>query len=172
MREIWFVDGYNILGAGENKEGLSIDHARDRLADELADFSGFTNIEIVLVYDGHHVKKNKGSETVVSGVRVVYTQAEETADQYIERQCALLSHERCTVRVATGDGMEQHMILGLGALRMSAKELIQTLRQAKKQRRQMQEKTRQKGYLFHHLDGETLEALERIRVPETGKETQ
>ena len=49
MREIWFVDGYNILGAEENKEGLSIDHARDRLADELADFSGFTNIEIVLV---------------------------------------------------------------------------------------------------------------------------
>ena len=36
MREIWFVDGYNILGAEENKEGLSIDHARDRLADELA----------------------------------------------------------------------------------------------------------------------------------------
>ena len=109
---------------------------------------------------------------MVSGVRVVYTQAEETADQYIERQCALLSRERCTVRVATGDGMEQHMILGLGALRMSAMELIQTLRQAKRQRRQMQEKTRQKGYLFHHLDGETLEALERIRVPQTGKETQ
>ena len=81
MREIWFVDGYNILGAEENKEGLSIDHARDRLADELADFSGFTNIDIVLVYDGHHVKNNKGSETMVSGVRVVYTQAEETADQ-------------------------------------------------------------------------------------------
>ena len=118
------------------------------------------------------MKNNKGSETMVSGVRVVYTQAEETADQYIERQCALLSRERCTVRVATGDGMEQHMILGLGALRMSAKELIQTLRQAKRQRRQMQEKTRQKGYLFHHLDGETLEALERIRVPQTGKETQ
>ena len=121
MREIWFVDGYNILGAEENKEGLSIDHARDRLADELADFSGFTNIEIVLVYDGHHVKNNKGSETMDSGVRVVYTQAEETADQYIERQCALLSRERCTVRVATGDGMEQHMILGLGALLISDK---------------------------------------------------
>ena len=141
MREIWFVDGYNILGAGENKEGLSIDHARDRLADVLADFSGFT-------------------------------QAEETADQYIERQCALLSRQRCTVRVATGDGMEQHVVLGLGALRMSAKELLQTLQQAKRQRRQMQEKARQKGYLFHHLDGETLEALERIRVPEQGKETQ
>ena len=171
MREIWFVDGYNILGAAENKEGLSIDHARDRLADELADFCGFTGIEVVLVYDGHHVKNNKGSETMVGSVRVVYTQAEETADQYIERQCALLSGERRTVRVATGDGMEQHMILGLGALRMSAKELIQTLQRTKQQRRKMHTQHNQKGYLFHHLDGDTLEALERIRVPEQGKET-
>lgn len=171
MKELWFVDGYNILGARENKEGLSVDHARDRLADELADFAGFTDTEIVLVFDGHHVKQNKGSCEQISGIRVVYTQADETADQYIERQCALAAGQKRTVRVATGDGLEQHMILGLGALRMSAKELTDMLAYTKKQRQKMHQNNLRKGYLFHHLDGDTLEALERIRVPEKGKET-
>lgn len=170
MKELWFVDGYNILGARENKEGLSMDHARDRLADELADFAGFTNTEIVLVFDGHHVKHNRGSSEEHSGIYVIYTQADETADQYIERQCALAAGQKRTVRVATGDGMEQHMILGLGALRMSAKELLDMLANTRQQRRKLHEGNRKKGYLFHHLDGETLQALERIRVPEQGEE--
>lgn len=170
MKELWFVDGYNILGAGENKEELAVDHARDRLAEALADFAGFTHTDVVLVFDGHHVKNNPGSQTEVSGIQVVYTRSDETADQYIERQCALAAGQKRTVRVATGDGLEQHMILGLGALRMSARELLETLSSTRRQRRAMQDGPKRKAYLFHHLDGGTLEALEKIRVPEREKE--
>ena len=56
----------------------------------------------------------------VHGVKVVYTREAETADAYIERATYELRRER-RVRVATSDGPEQVIILGHGALRVSAR---------------------------------------------------
>jgi predicted RNA-binding protein with PIN domain len=50
---------------------------------------------------------------------VVYTKEAETADAYIERATYEIDR-RHRVRVATSDGPEQLIILGHGALRLSA----------------------------------------------------
>jgi len=53
---------------------------------------------------------------------IVYTKEAETADSYIERTTYELG-KRHRVRVATSDNAEQMIILGHGALRLSARQL-------------------------------------------------
>jgi predicted RNA-binding protein with PIN domain len=61
-------------------------------------------------------------------VTVVYTQKGEIADRYIERLCDELAADielhRLEVRVASSDALEQTIVLGRGASRMSARELM------------------------------------------------
>lgn len=59
---------------------------------------------------------------------MVYTKEAETADSYIEKATLDLSKKH-KVRVATSDGMEQLIILGNGALRVSAEEFRQEVLQ-------------------------------------------
>ena len=169
LRETWLIDGYNILGAMDaDRQTLhSLAHARDKLADALADFAGLTQVHCILVFDAHHVPQGTGSESDVSGVQVVYTKADETADQYIERECALRARRGEVVRVCTGDNLEQHIALGAGGLRMSARELLEALRQAQAERRRVQEKLHGRAYLFHRLDAHTLSRLEALRTAQT-----
>ena len=61
---------------------------------------------------------------------VVYTRHGETADHYIERMCQLLPRYR-EARVATSDGIEQTLILGRGATRLSARELWREMNQVR-----------------------------------------
>ena len=166
MRETWLIDGYNILVSIQAEEHAlhSLAHARDRLADALADFAGFTQVQCILVFDAHHVPQGTGSVHDASGVQVVYTRADETADQYIERECALRVRRGEVVRVCTGDNLEQHIVLGVGGLRMSARELFEELRRAQSERKRVQEKLQRRGYLFHRLDEHTLSQLEALRT--------
>ena len=75
---------------------------------------------VILVFDAYKVKGNPGSVQTVNGIKVVYTREAETADTYIERATYELRRER-RVRVATSDSMEQVIILGHGAMRVSAR---------------------------------------------------
>ena len=52
-------------------------------------------------------------------IHVVYTKEAETADAYIEKATYEIGREH-RVKVATSDGPEQLIILGHGALRLSA----------------------------------------------------
>ena len=66
---------------------------------------------------------------------MVYTKEVETADAYIER----VTHElgkNYDVRVATSDYMEQIIILGGGALRISAKEFEEEVKLAENEIRE------------------------------------
>ena len=60
--------------------------------------------------------------------RQVYTKEAETADAYIERATYEIGR-RHRVRVATSDGPEQLIILGHGALRLSASAFRQEVEQ-------------------------------------------
>ena len=53
---------------------------------------------------------------------MVFTREGETADAYIEKLSYELGKEH-HVKVATGDGLEQLIVLGHGAQRLSAREL-------------------------------------------------
>ena len=123
-REYLLVDGYNIIFAWESLKKLaagSLEAARDRLVHQLQNYQGYKQCEVILVFDAYKIKGHGTEVTRAGSISVVYTKEAETADSYIER----VSHELAKdnrVRVATSDGLEQIIILGNGASRVSARE--------------------------------------------------
>lgn len=121
--EYLLVDGYNIIFAWEELKRIAqqdVAAARSTLADILSNYQGFRNCVVILVFDAYKVKGNPGSVEKVNGIYVVYTKEAETADAYIEKTTYDLGRDH-RVRVATSDGLEQMIILGHGALRLSAR---------------------------------------------------
>lgn len=57
---------------------------------------------------------------------VVYTRTDETADAYIERTVHEIGN-KYRVTVATNDGLEQLTVMSQGALRMSARGLLEEI---------------------------------------------
>ena len=130
--EYLLVDGYNIIFAWEELERLArqdVSAARGALEDILANYQGFRKCVVILVFDAYKVKGNPGSVEKRNGIYVVYTKEAETADAYIEKTTYDLSKEH-RVRVATSDGLEQMIILGHGALRLSARTFRAEVEQA------------------------------------------
>lgn len=124
-KEYLFIDGYNIIHHWDIfKEDLEInlEEARKHLEDILIEYMHLSGINIILVYDGHMVKGNPGEKIHRGGLKIVYTKEHETADSYIEKQIAQQGYFK-RIRVATSDNMEQQIILGKGATRVSAREL-------------------------------------------------
>ena len=116
------VDGYNIIFAWDELAELAkdnIDAARNQLINILCNYQGFCRCELILVFDAYKVKGNPGTVEKVHNIHVVYTQEAETADMYIEKVTHQLMKKH-RVRVATSDALEQMIILGHGALRLSA----------------------------------------------------
>ena len=120
--EYLLVDGYNIIFAWDELKAVAqtnLDAARQMLMDLLSNYQGFKKNIVILVFDAYKVPRNLGEVTKYHNIYVVYTKEAETADTYIERTTYEISkHHR--VRVATSDGAEQLIILGHGALRLSA----------------------------------------------------
>ena len=122
--EYLLVDGYNIIHAwDELKEMAStnLEAARRMLMDILCNYQGFKKCIVILVFDAYRVKGNPGSVEHWNNIHVVYTKEAETADTYIERATYDLAKNH-RVRVATSDNLEQLIILGHGAVRVSAKD--------------------------------------------------
>ena len=128
------VDGYNIIFAWPELKKLaakSLDLARSELTNRLASYRGFMQCELILVFDAYRVKGQHREIEQHSGISVVYTKEAETADTYIERTAHQLSKEY-RVRVATSDGLEQVIIMGGGAMRVSASEFLLEVEAAEK----------------------------------------
>ena len=145
--EYLLVDGYNIIFAWDELKAVAqenIEAARMMLADLLADYRGVRKCEVILVFDAYKVKGNPGSVEKHSGIYIVYTKAAETADAYIEKATYDLSREH-RVRVATSDGLEQMIILGHGALRVSARIFKMEMEQARGQISSLISQHNQKG---------------------------
>lgn len=118
------VDGYNMIFAWQELKELAktnLDAARGRLMDILCDYQGFTKCRLILVFDAYQVKGNPGEIGKYHNIDVVYTKEAETADMYIEKVTRRIGEKR-RVRVATSDGLEQLIIMGHGAMRISAAE--------------------------------------------------
>ena len=120
--EYLLVDGYNIIFAWDELKALaeeSLEAAREELIEILCNYQGVRQCEVILVFDAYKVKNNPGEVEKVNNINVVYTKEAETADMYIEKVTHKLSKKH-RVRVATSDGLEQLIILGNGAFRLSA----------------------------------------------------
>lgn len=91
----------------------------------------YSGYELILVFDAYKVKGKHREVERYHNINIVYTKESETADTYIVRVTHELSKKH-RVRVATSDGLEQIIILGNGAMRISAAELHERYRNAQK----------------------------------------
>lgn len=125
LKEYLLVDGYNIIFSWDELKELAtenMDAARYRLMDILCNYQGFKKCTVILVFDAYKVKGGLGEVQKYKNINVVYTKEAETADQYIEKVTYEIAKDNHVV-VATSDALEQLIILGRGAVRLSANDL-------------------------------------------------
>ena len=132
--EYLLVDGYNIIFGWEElnklaKENLEL--ARARLINIMCNYQGFRRCNLILVFDAYRVKGKHREIENEMGITVVYTKEAETADMYIEKTAHELGRSY-RVRVATSDNVEQIIILGNGAVRVSATEFLAEVTEVEK----------------------------------------
>ena len=123
------VDGYNIIFAWDYLRELAmvdIKSARDKLMDILSIFAGYRSEKIILVFDAYKVAGGPGEVLRWHNIDVVFTKEAETADLYIEKTAHVLA-KKYRVTVATSDAVEQIIIFGAGAYRMSAGMLLEEI---------------------------------------------
>ena len=172
-QEYLLVDGYNIIFSWEELRELSekdIGAARGKLADILSNYQGYRKCTLILVYDAYKVEGNPGEVMKYHNIYIVYTKEAETADQYIEKTVRRIAKD-AAVTVATSDGLEQVIILGQGANRMSApglkEEIERTLAEVRGEH--LGKKGSVGNYLFDYLDEETAEEMEKVRLGKAGQ---
>lgn len=137
--EYLLVDGYNIIFAWDELKKAAeenLDLARSMLINTLCNYQGFRQCSLILVFDAYKVKGSVGEVEKVNNITVVYTKEAETADTYIEKATHDLSKEH-RVRVATSDNLEQTIILGNGAYRISASEFYDEIKRTEKAIREL-----------------------------------
>lgn len=160
------VDGYNMIGAWPELARLkekSLEEARDRLLELLADYQGFTGMQIVVVFDAHQVP-GVGSSFKQYRIGVVFTREKETADACIERLASEMAMRSRNLYVATSDQVEQRVAFGKGALRVSARELLVDIGQNRKEIEKVLERPKNKrNELDNNLSLDVRMKLERWR---------
>lgn len=135
------VDGYNVIFAWDELKDLaqeSLEAARGKLMDILCNYAAYRRCVPILVFDAYKVKGGTREVEQYHNLYVVYTKEAETADMYIEKATHRLAKHYHT-RVVTSDGMEQLIILGAGALRVSSQAFQVEVREAEKEIRQILE---------------------------------
>ena len=162
------VDGYNIIFAWEELSGLAkdnLDGARGRLMDILSNYQGYRKMNLILVFDAYKVRGGLGSVSSYHNIHVVYTKEAETADQYIEKVTHEISRKH-RVTVATSDGLEQMIIMGQGAKRMSATELKEEIMSTNQELRELilSKRAADKQYLFDEVPQDLAEHIEDVRL--------
>ena len=170
-KEYLLVDGYNIIFAWEELNELakaSIDAARNKLMDILSNYQGFIGCTLILVFDAYKVKGNQGEVQKYHNIYVVYTKEAETADQYIEKT----THEigrKYKVTVATSDALEQVIVMGQGAYRISARDFYEEVERTEKQIREINERERgeKRNYFLDYAREEDAREMEKVRLGKT-----
>ncbi len=124
--DVLLVDGYNIIGAWPELRKLKdtdLSAARDILIQKMAEYQAYSGYRVIIVFDAHLVKgieKKKSNHKI----DIVFTRENETADERIEKMAKELRNIKTQIHVATSDFTEQWVIFGQGALRKSARELL------------------------------------------------
>lgn len=129
------IDGYNIIFAWDELKKIaedSLEDARNMLVDRVCSYRAVRPREVILVFDAYKVKGNRGEVEKIHNISVVYTKEAQTADAYIEKAAHELG-KKYHVQVATSDSLEQMIILGSGAVRISAAAFIKEMKDVEKE---------------------------------------
>lgn len=166
MKEYLVLDGYNVINCWPELKFLmdeSLEIARDALIDIMIEYGAFKGVNIIIVFDAYLVKGNTANKEKIKGVEVVFTKEMETADSYIERLIVELSKEN-KVAVVTDDRIEQQMILGSGATRVSVKEMSEMFGRIKNEiNEEIEINNIQRNTLGDAIDITILMRLEKLR---------
>lgn len=166
MKEYLVLDGYNIINAWKKLKELaneSLEIAREKLVEIMVEYASYNGMKVIIVFDAYMVKGSRHVFKDYENLEIVYTKENQTADSYIEKLISQMN-KRNTIKVATNDWAEQQIILGKGAIRISARELELEVDFAKsKILKKTLQKRSQKNTLDSLVDEETLSKLEKIR---------
>ena len=155
LDEYLIVDGYNVIFAWDELKELAkqnLGSARDKLIDILMSYKGYRGCHMILVFDAYKVPQNKGKSQMYHDMEIVYTKEGQTADAYIESITKQMAGQYRLV-VATSDNLEQKIVLGHGATRISSRELLQdVISRSKIQKEEFERKNPQMhSYAFEDL---------------------
>ena len=144
---------------------MNLEAARGKLMDILCNLQGYRKNTVILVFDAYRVEGSKGSISRYHNIHVVYTKEAETADQYIEKTVHELGRQY-EVTVATSDALEQVIIMGQGAKRMSAQGLLLEVQNVNAEIRDsfLSQYSGNKQYLLENLPKELAKFMEEIRL--------
>ncbi|MDW7675385.1 MAG: NYN domain-containing protein [Bacillota bacterium] len=166
MEDYLIVDGYNVINSWEilkKLKDLSYEHAREKLVSLVANYAGLYGVRATIVFDAHQVKGGMEKQEIVSGVLVVFSKEGETADMVIERIIGDFP-KHGLVCVVTSDWTEQQMILGKGAVRLSAREFWERVEKCgQKATEIIEKKPSPKSSLDQLLNEEVRAVLEKWR---------
>lgn len=164
-KELLFIDGYNIINSWDylkDTTSTELEESRRLLTEILVEYKAYTREGLFLVFDSYNVKSDR--QVIVDNKLItVYTKELETADHFIERSVEKYGTKK-KIRVATSDKLEQDIILGKGATRISAKELEYEIISFKETINRIRkfEKTKNKRHLSG-LNDANVEALEKYK---------
>lgn len=163
-KECLLVDGYNIIFAWTHLKELAsinLESATGKLLDILSNYQGVKKNRIIVVFDAYKVKRSDETIKQFHNITVVYTKEAETADGYIEKTTHELAKSYDVV-VATSDVVEQLIIMGQGARKMSAKQLEEELAYVEDEIREeyLEPKKEEK----FHIIGDIIQKDERFKL--------
>lgn len=165
-----YIDGYNIINAWDELKKLSklnLELARERLIEICSEYQAYSGTYVIIVFDAHLQRGHKEMVEEKLGVKVVFTKERQTADQYIEQEIDKYGNKR-KITVATSDFLEQQLVMGRGARRISARELELQIKLEKseyiqKRKKEEQEDNRKDGFQ-NSLTEEEKKKLEKLRA--------
>lgn len=164
--DVLLVDGYNIIGAWPELRELKktdFEAARDKLIEKMAEYKAYTGYRVIVVFDAHQVPGNEKKVTN-HNVEVIFTKENETADERIEKMANELNNIKTQVHVATSDYTEQWVVFGQGALRKSARELLNEMNSIEKKIKHSVHETKpSKASNRIKIKGEIAEIFEKWR---------
>ncbi|MCL2499967.1 MAG: NYN domain-containing protein [Defluviitaleaceae bacterium] len=173
MAHYLLVDGYNVIHADDALARAaedSLETARLKLCDLLCEYRALSIYRVIVVFDAHLVAGGVGSVTDYRNIKVVFTKEAETADRYIERAAYKMARmKENKVTVATSDVLEQLIILGQGASRITADALLSEIETARENMRakHIQNRPIKNNPVINLVDEKTAKLLEEMRYRKT-----
>ena len=128
------VDGYNVIGYLTRQSSIdSLEDARDELIADLRVLAGTSGWFIEVVFDAYKASSfnrfSAASKASNDGIKVTYTSASETADNYIESRFNQLKMNNFTnMVVATDDNLLRVVAGSMGSGYLSCEMLIEEIK--------------------------------------------
>lgn len=164
-KDYLYVDGYNVINAWSELKSLqkhSLEDARNKLIDEMAEYASLMKLNVVLVFDAYNSDAVKERFDKKLGITIVYTKKFQTADTFIEKEMNRLAR-RHNVRVVTDDSQIQSLAFERGASRMTSLELKYDLINKRQKIKRRDKKDFQRNFTDYPLPDHVLGKLDKIK---------